>query len=99
MARLRLYREPVAWQDRLRAYTLLVDGEAKGSIKQGETLEIDLPPGDHRVQMKIDWATSPELAVSGARDVDLRCRANASPFLALLYITVWSDRYIRLERA
>jgi hypothetical protein len=99
VARLRLYREPAAWQDRLRAYTLLVDGKARGSIKQGETLEIDLSPGDHKVQMKIDWARSPELAVGGDRDVDLRCRANANPFLVLLYITIWSDRYISLERA
>src|SRR3954470_14407680 len=95
LARLRLYREPAAWADRLRAYTLLVDGVPCGAVKQGETLEVDLPPGDHRVQMKIDWATSPVLSVSGDRDVDLRCRANASPLLNLLYITIWRDRYIR----
>lgn len=99
MARLRLYREKVAWADLLRAYTLLVDGAARGEVKQGETLEIELPPGEHRVQMKIDWATSPELVVSGDRDVDLRCRANANPFLMWLYITIWRGRYIRLERA
>ena len=92
MARLRLHRERAAWADIFRAYTLLVDGEPRGTINQGDTLEIDLPPGDHRVQMKIDWATSPELAVSGDRDVNLRCRANANPFLMLLYITVWRDK-------
>jgi len=98
MARLTLYREPVAWVDRLRAYTLLVDGVARGAVRQGETLDFELPPGPCRVQMKIDWATSPELVVDGARDVALRCRANANPFLVLLYITIWRDRYIRLER-
>jgi hypothetical protein len=99
VARLRLYREPVAWVDRLRAYTLLVDGEARGRIGQGETLEIELVPGDHIVQMQIDWATSAELVVDGGRDVALRCRANANPFLVLLYITIWRHDYIRLERA
>jgi len=99
VARLRLYREPVAWVDRLRAYTLLVDGEARGRIGQGETLEIELAPGDHIVQMQIDWATSAELVVDGGRDVALRCRANANPFLVLLYITIWRHDYIRLERA
>lgn len=85
--------------DRLRAYTLLIDGVASGSVMHGETLELDLPPGDHRVQMQIDWAHSAELIVNGASDVSLRCRANANPFLALLYITIWADDYIRLERA
>lgn len=99
MARVSLYRERVAWADIFRAYTLLVDGVARGTVKQGETLEIELSPGDHRLQMKIDWATSPELSVSGDRDVALRCRANANPFLMLLYITIWRGRYIRLERA
>lgn len=99
MARLRLYREPVAWADRFRAYTLLIDGAPGGTIKHGETLEVELSAGDHRVQMQIDWCHSRALTVNGASDVDLRCRANANPFLALLYITMWADDYIRLERA
>jgi hypothetical protein len=99
LARLRLYREPVARADRFLAYRLMVDGAPRGNVKQGETLEIDLPPGDHHVQMKIDWATSPELVVSGDRDVDLRCRGNANPFLIFLYISIWHRRYIRLETA
>lgn len=99
MARLSLYREPVAWADRLRAYTLLVDGVPRGAVGQGETLDVDLPPGPCRIQMKIDWATSPELTVDGGRNVALRCRANASPFLVPLYITIWRGKYIRLERA
>lgn len=85
--------------DRLRAYTLLVDGEERGKLKQGETIETELGPGLHRVQMKLDWATSPVLTVPGDSDVELRCAAAAHPLLALLYVTVWSDRYIRLERA
>ncbi len=98
MARLTLYREP-AWVDGLRAYTLLVDGVSRGSVRQRETLEIELGPGPHRVQLRIDWATSPELTVSGDGDVALRCRAGARPLLVLLYITIWRDRYIQLERA
>jgi len=99
MARLSLYREPVAWTDTWRSYELLVDGKVRGMVRQGKTLEIDLTPGDHRVQMKIDWGTSPELVVSGDRDVALRCRANSNPFLGLLYVTIWRGRYIRLQAA
>ena len=85
--------------DRLRAYQLLVDGEPRGAVKQGETIETELTPGPHRIQMQIDWATSPVLVVPGDSDVALRCRANAHPLLALLYITIWRNDYIRLERA
>ena len=99
MAKLSLYREPVAWMDRLRAYTLMVDGVARSAVKNGETIEVELAPGPHRVQMKIDWATSPEMLVDGGGDVALRCRANANPFLGLLYITIWRGNYIRLECA
>ncbi len=99
MAKLTLYREPAAWVDRLRAYTLLVDGEPRGTVGNGDTLEIELTPGEHRVRMKIDWAGSRELVVDGGSDVALRCRANANPLLVLLYITIWTSDYIRLERA
>jgi hypothetical protein len=99
MGRLTVRRDKVAWMDRLRAYTLVVDGEERGKLKQGETIEIELAPGLHHVRMQIDWAKSPVVTVRGEEDSTLRCVAAAHPLLALLYITIWSDRYITLERA
>ena len=96
MSTLTVVRERVYWADLLRAYTLLVDGEAVGQIKQGETIKVEIPSKTVRVQMKIDWATSEELEIDGFHDVALRCRAAANPFLAILWITVWRDRYIDL---
>ena len=98
MGRLRVHRDPNVWADRLRAYRLVVDGRERGAIKEGETLEIELPPGDHSVWMKIDWARSRKLMVSGEQDVELRCRGHANRWLTLLYLTIWCDEYITLER-
>ena len=96
MSVLTLTREPVVWTDRLRSYTLLVDGVPAGKVKQGETIHVEIPPKSVRVQMQIDWGTSKELNVDGTREVSLRCRAAANPFLAILWITLWHDRYIYL---
>jgi hypothetical protein len=96
LSTLTVTRERVYWADLLRAYTLLVDGQAVAQVKQGETIKFEIPPKSVRVQMKIDWATSEELEIDGSHDVALRCRAAANPFLALLWITIWRDRYIDL---
>ena len=74
----------------------MVDGVAVVQVKQGETITVEIPPKTIRVQMKIDWATSKELQIDGTRDVSLRCRAAANPFLAILWISLWSDQYIAL---
>lgn len=97
MARLRLFREPALWVDRLRAYTLLIDGEPKAAIRQGKTVEIELAPGPHTIRMKIDWATSPELVVDGSRDVNLKCWAASNPLFARRYLGELRDQYIGLD--
>jgi hypothetical protein len=96
LSTLTLTREPVVWIDRLRAYTLLLDGIPSGTVKQGETIRVELPSRPVRVQMQIDWATSRELQIDGRHDVVLHCRGAANPFLAILWITLWRDRYIDL---
>jgi hypothetical protein len=98
VARLRVFRESAAWTDRMRAYRLVVDGHERGMVKEGETLEIDLWPGEHQVWMKIDWVRSRKLKVNGGEEVELRCRGNSNPLLALLYVTIWRHDYIALDR-
>ena len=83
----------------MRSYVLEVDGEPRGKVANGDTLEIDLPPGSHRVQMRIDWCGSHELVVDGSADTRLHCAPGTNPFLGLLYITLWPNDYIKLRRA
>lgn len=49
------------WQNRARKYKIYIDGEQKDIIENGKIKEMDLEPGKHQVQLKIDWCSSPEM--------------------------------------
>lgn len=101
MAELMLHRRASLWQDRVRDYHLLLDGREAGRVANGATLRLELSPGHHTLQMAIDWCRSPPLEISLAEgeSARLECGANAHPLLALLYISLWKDRYLWLRRA
>lgn len=90
-----------AWQDKLRRYQILVDGEPAGTIAEGAQVSLPVTPGRHQVQLKIDWCSSPELNVDVPPGgvVQLDCGPSAHPVLALLYITFYRRRYLWLEPA
>jgi hypothetical protein len=56
-------RQAGGYTDRARAYKVLVDSEERGTVKQGEGVEIEVEPGSHEVQVRIDWAGSRTLEV------------------------------------
>lgn len=47
-----------------RSYQLILDGKKVGTIKNGETKELETTTGQHCIQAKIDWYTSPELVIT-----------------------------------
>lgn len=55
-----------AMMDLFRAYKILLDDEEVGRIKNGKMLEIEVSPGTHLLQLKIDWCTS--------NQVEFKCR-------------------------
>ena len=89
----------VPWRDRARNYRVLVDGVQKAQIGDDSTVQIGVMPGTHRVQLAIDWCRSPEVefTIEHGGIARMECRPNAKPLLALLYITIWRNRYIALE--
>jgi len=93
-------RAPMKWMDRARTYKVLVDGKQRAEIGDDSAVQIPVMPGPHVVRLTIDWCSSPDLAFDIAHGEILRleCRPNASPLLALLYITIWRRNYIRLEK-
>ena len=93
-------RPPTVWIDRLRAYRVLVDGEERGRLRPGESVSIEVEPGAHVVQGKIDWTRSAELSLdlSDGESVAVELGPNANPFTVLWFATVGSRRYLRLER-
>jgi hypothetical protein len=80
----RIHREPSKWQDRARAYQVLIDGEAVGEICNGETGEFAVSPGSHSLRLKIDWTGSPaeHFTIASGQTVDFRCRGGMQPLLA-----------------
>lgn len=96
-----IQRAKALWQDRAREYSILVDGKKAAAIPNGAEARMPIEPGEHSIVMQIDWCYSPELIVvaSGEEDIHIECGANANPFLVLLYITLWKNRYIWLRRS
>ncbi len=99
MSQLVVRRSKSLWQDRVRDYTVLVDGKEAARIGNNSETTIEIDPGTHSVRLQIDWCHSPEIEVSVSSDdtIRLECGPNANPFLVIFYITLWKNRYIWLR--
>ncbi len=97
-ATIRVEREAGGYTDRLRAYTVLVDGAEVGKVKRGESVETPVAAGAHLVQMKVDWTRSipVKVEVADGEQARLSCAPNANPLTILWNITFGRHRYIDL---
>ncbi len=101
MTQLRLVRPGSWWQDRYRAYQVHLDGKIVGQISQDGELCVDISPGVHQLQLKIDWCSSPMIsfeASEGSR-TEIACGPNGHPMLALVYVTLLINDYIWVKPA
>lgn len=62
MAKLRIERS-MEWNNKLRSINIYLNNKKIGSLKDGEQTEIEVPPGRHILQAKIDWCGSKKTAV------------------------------------
>jgi hypothetical protein len=94
--------------DRRRAYRIFLDGRKVGAIRSGESQKLEVSPGRHGLQLKIDWCSSEKLSVEAKDDavVSLVCRPTATQrsrtklvFEGLYLMTFGRGRYIDLRRA
>jgi hypothetical protein len=86
------------WRDIARQYNIKVDGEMVGKISRGTQLAVDVAPGSHRVQARIDWTGSQVLDVDVADDSEVHITVEpAGNSLQLLYQTFTRYRYLRLR--
>lgn len=101
MTPLILRRIPGAWQDRLRSYRVIVDGQEVARIANGAEVTIPLAPGGHVVHLRVDWCRSPLLRITVApgQPAILECGPNAKPWFALVYITLLRHKYLWLRPA
>jgi hypothetical protein len=103
MATLILTR-PRQYVDMLRRYTIIVDGHRRATIRRGQTISLDLPPGRHQVVAKIDWCRSNpveiEVGPEGRHFLEVGSNLTGWRILnALAYIIRWPDRYLYLREA
>jgi hypothetical protein len=56
-------RDGESFQDIARSYKVLIDGSKVGKLRRGKELTHEVDPGEHDVQMKIDWTKSEKLDV------------------------------------
>jgi hypothetical protein len=101
MAEIVVHRRSALWQDRGRDYRIVIDGAHAGSVANGEKIRIAVAPGRHTVRMQIDWCWSPEVVVDVGTGMEhvFACGPNANPFLAVLYITLWKNKYLWLRES
>ena len=57
MAKIKLNRDS-GYVDHQRAYRVVIDGEKRAKISNGESIEIVVEPGNHEILLKIDWLRS-----------------------------------------
>lgn len=92
------------YANRVRKIKVLLDGRKIGTISNGETKVFDVPEGEHNLQVKIDWLVSNAVEFEANEQEVKRFKtfsfARNNPlgiFGAIYYITIASDKYLRLE--
>lgn len=57
-------RVPAPWRDERRAYKVRIDGQVVGKIRSGEEHRYEVSPGEHTLDLRIDWKGSTALSVA-----------------------------------
>jgi hypothetical protein len=95
---------PRQYADAFRKYRVLIDDAEVATIRPGEAIAIDLPPGRHRVVAAIDWARSNAIEIDAHPGGHHRIEVGSNVggwrlLLAVAYATVWRDRYLYVKNA
>jgi hypothetical protein len=95
---IQLSRAQGGYRDLLRRYAVLIDGVQTGRIGRGQTLRFDVPPGVHKLQLKLDWCFSTPLTaeVEPGKSVYFACSPRGEVSEGLAAVTVNKGGYIRL---
>jgi hypothetical protein len=92
-----------AYADRLRDYTIELDGQVLGEMAEGETSTYEVAPGRHQLEARVDWCGSQRVAFSVAADEDVKFVVSsnlggAKVVLNLWYIAFARKSYLRLRQ-
>ncbi|KKB71632.1 MULTISPECIES: hypothetical protein [Bacillus] len=89
--------------NKMRRFSVLIDGVEAGKIKDGERLRIDLQPGEHDIQVKINWCTSQTLRfiLDEGEVLKFRCGSPVrgwKMFFTLFYVLAAPEKYSFIEQ-
>jgi hypothetical protein len=62
VAYIRVHR-PEGWSAKLREYQIWVDGQKRGGVRNNQEIVIEVAPGQHHLEAKMDWLTSERQSV------------------------------------
>lgn len=88
MAVLRIKRDS-GYADRLRDYSVILDGIQTGKIGNGETKEFPIPPGQHELRLKVDWCGSNAIQFAASNNDILGFSARSNLQGVKLLAAVW----------
>ncbi|MGQ0465806.1 MAG: hypothetical protein ACT4QG_10860 [Sporichthyaceae bacterium] len=85
-------------QDMFRAYTIVIDGTARGKLKRGRRQAFEVPPGSHTVRATINWCGSPEVPVevTARQTVEFEVVGGGNPNVA--FAEAAATEYLALVR-
>src|SRR4051794_36798961 len=100
MASLRISRDS-GYADRIRAYSILLDGEHLCRLRNGETTQLPIAPGQHDIRAKIDWCkTQPiRFAAAAGETVGFRVKSSCRGWRAVLglwYVLFDWNSYVKI---
>jgi hypothetical protein len=93
-----VFRSNDIWMDRNRVYKVWIDGQTTGELWPNQRGTYLVTPGEHRVQVRINFMKSnemPVLLVDG-QTVELKCSGKGSA-RALLHTFFRRNAYLSLQ--
>ena len=98
-ATIHVERKPGGFGDRARKYMVVVDGQEKGKLKHGESLDVPIEAGAHQVNGRVDklWRSEKlDLELAEGESATIRLSNRNLIALILFFFVFW--RYIKVER-
>lgn len=88
------------FKDAIRAYQVELNDQAIGTIRTGESVSFNIPPGKHHLRMKIDWCSSNYLnfEITDQQTLHFECGNNAPIFAELIYVIFLRNQYLWLKQ-
>ncbi len=90
------------WVDRFRAYQVVLNEEVIGKINNGEEKSFNIPKGNHKLKLVIDWCNSNSLDFTNSNNSPIKfdCGSNLRGlklFSTIYYTFSRPEQYLWLK--